>query len=111
MILMASMTFLMLLVSSVIKSSETRKIDRLNLLLPVLPQELPNAKPIRQTIEAFSGCYTWYSSHPEILSVEGIPDITNPECNSKAVVTVITKTEHSGVVWITAVDRGSDIVT
>lgn len=83
-----------------------RKIDRLNLLLPVLPQEFPTAKPIQQTIEAFSGCYTWYSSHPEILAVEGIADVQDASCHSKAVVIVKTKAEFNGVVWITAVDKG-----
>ena len=76
---------LMLLVGlfwKVTQAAGDRKINKLNLLLPVIPMEI-GEKKIEHELEAYNGCYSWSSSNPEILQVEEVRDYDNPNCASR----------------------------
>lgn len=97
------------MLSGLVSAQETpdniKKINHVNMLLPVIYDTLEN-RNIQHTLEGYNGCYEWKTSQPPVLRVTGINDEKNPQCQSKAIVSLATQKPFNNIVWITAHDQG-----
>ena len=78
-----------------------KKIDGLNILLPIFEGGKFYAT---HDLLAFNGCYSWKSSHPDLLEAQILKEDKNQLCSTKSRLTVKTMTPYSGLIWITAAD-------
>lgn len=81
-----------------------KKVNKLNLLLPELYEELEERAP-QYLLEASNGCYGWASTRPDFLAVNGIKDTNNPRCESQALVKLNSVRPYDNIIWITANDK------
>ncbi|EGR28647.1 nucleoporin 210, putative, partial [Ichthyophthirius multifiliis] len=103
-----------ILILSVISQSNRihdnhKKVNKLNVLLPQIFQDLEQRAP-QYNLEAINGCYKWKSSNPKALVVYGINDQENPNCQSKAVVKLNTVEPFDNIIWIEVTDKNTEDV-
>ncbi|KAL4472934.1 hypothetical protein ABPG72_007811 [Tetrahymena utriculariae] len=81
-----------------------KKVNKLNLLLPELYEDLEIRAP-QFLLEASNGCYTWSSSRPDFLQINGISDEINPVCESTALVKLNNIRPYDNIIWISVTDK------
>lgn len=81
-----------------------KKVNKLNLLLPELYEDLEVRAP-QYLLEASNGCYSWSSSRPDFLSINGYNDEENPRCESTALVKLNNVRPYDNIIWISVTDK------
>lgn len=82
-----------------------KKVNKLNLLLPELYEDLEVRAP-QYMLEASNGCYSWSSTRPDYLDITGYPDESNPRCESHALVKLNNIRPYDNIIWIAVTDKG-----
>lgn len=92
--------------SSTDPTDNLKKINTVNLLLPLIQDNL-SSRTIQYVLKGYNGCYEWSSSHENILKVQGYSESGN-SCHDHALVTLATNKPFNNIVWINAVDKGTN---
>lgn len=86
-----------------------KKINEMNLLFPHIHENM-DSRQIEYKLIAYNGCYEWLSSNQNYFHIQGIPDESNPRCQSSAIVSLIKSKPITQAVWIFAKDKGNYIL-
>lgn len=101
---LSSLFFSFAILSFGIEDQTIKKINNLNLLFPLIYENL-ESRAIEYTLIAYNGCYEWQSSRPEYLQVK-VPQISIDACHTQAIVSLSSNKPYDNIIWITAKDRG-----
>ena len=83
-----------------------KKINEMNLLFPHIYENM-ESRQIEYKLIAYNGCYEWLSSNQNFFNIQGIPDETNPKCQSSAIISLIKSKPITQAIWILAKDKGN----